>query len=126
MLEVEDLYVTYGGAVRALQGVTLNVPDGEVAALLGSNGAGKSTLLRCVSGTLRPEWSKFRRGAASSGVCRWRRTYAPGPWATPTGRREGGCKSRCSRCSRFSRTAVTAGPVCCRVGSSRCWRSVAR
>jgi branched-chain amino acid transport system ATP-binding protein len=63
MLEVEDLHVTYGGAVRALQGVTLNVPDGKVAALLGSNGAGKSTLLRCVSGTLR-----LHRGAVNSGA----------------------------------------------------------
>jgi len=63
MLEVKDLYVTYGGAVRALQGVTLNVPDGEVAALLGSNGAGKSTLLRCISGTLR-----LHRGAVNSGA----------------------------------------------------------
>jgi len=65
MLEVEDLHVTYGGAVRALQGVTLNVPDGKVAALLGSNGAGKSTLLRCVSGTLR-----LHRGAVNSGSVR--------------------------------------------------------
>jgi len=62
MLEVKDLYVTYGGAVRALQGVTLNVPDGKVAALLGSNGAGKSTLLRCISGTLR-----LHHGAVNSG-----------------------------------------------------------
>ncbi len=62
MLTVEDLYVMYGGAVRALQGVTLDVPDGKVAALLGSNGAGKSTLLRCISGTLR-----LHRGAVTSG-----------------------------------------------------------
>jgi len=62
MLEVDDLHVTYGGTVRALQGVTLNVPDGKVAALLGSNGAGKSTLLRGVSGTLR-----LHRGAVNSG-----------------------------------------------------------
>ncbi len=63
MLDVEDLHVTYGGAVCALQGVTLTVPDGKVAALLGSNGAGKSTLLRCVSGTLR-----IHRGAVNSGT----------------------------------------------------------
>jgi branched-chain amino acid transport system ATP-binding protein len=63
MLEVQNLHVTYGGAVRALQGVTLSVPDGEVAALLGSNGAGKSTLLRCISGTLR-----MHRGAVNGGT----------------------------------------------------------
>ena len=63
MLEVTDLHVTYGGAVRALQGATLTVPDGGVAALLGSNGAGKSTLLRTISGTL-----GIHRGAVGSGT----------------------------------------------------------
>lgn len=63
MLEVKDLHVTYGGAVRALQGVTLTLPEGKVAALLGSNGAGKSTLLRTISGTLR-----MHRGSVTSGT----------------------------------------------------------
>jgi len=63
MLEVKELHVTYGGAVRALQGVSLTVPEGKVAALLGSNGAGKSTLLRCISGTLR-----LHRGSVDSGT----------------------------------------------------------
>ncbi len=52
MLLVEDLHVTYGGTVRALQGVSLRVPDGGVVAVLGSNGAGKTTLLRAISSTL--------------------------------------------------------------------------
>ena len=43
MLEVTELYVSYGGAVRALQGVSLQVPDKKVVAVLGGNGAGKST-----------------------------------------------------------------------------------
>jgi branched-chain amino acid transport system ATP-binding protein len=51
-LQVRDLAVTYGRAVRALRGVTLEVPAGGVVAVLGANGAGKSTLLRAVSGTL--------------------------------------------------------------------------
>ena len=53
MLSVRELEVSYGGAVRALRGVSLDVPGGGVVALLGSNGAGKSTLLRALSGTLR-------------------------------------------------------------------------
>ena len=53
MLEVEDLRVRYGGAVEALRGITLQVPDGKVVAVLGSNGAGKTTLLRAVSSVLR-------------------------------------------------------------------------
>lgn len=53
MLEVSDLHVSYGGVVRALQGVSLQVTEGKVVAVLGSNGAGKSTLMRAVSATLR-------------------------------------------------------------------------
>jgi len=57
LLEVEDLHVSYG-RIRALQGVSLSVPEGAVVALIGANGAGKSTLLRAISGIVRP-----RRGA---------------------------------------------------------------
>ncbi len=53
LLEVRDLEVSYGQTL-ALQGVSLDVPDGEVTAVLGANGGGKTTLLRAVSGLLRP------------------------------------------------------------------------
>jgi ABC-type branched-subunit amino acid transport system ATPase component len=51
LLQIRDLDVSYAG-VRALHGVSLDVPAGSVVAVLGGNGAGKSTLLRSVSGTL--------------------------------------------------------------------------
>ena len=62
MLSVRDLKVTYGGVVQALRGISLEVPDGKVVAVLGSNGAGKSTLLRTISGVL-----KLQRGKVESG-----------------------------------------------------------
>jgi branched-chain amino acid transport system ATP-binding protein len=52
MLELRDIHVSYG-SIRALNGVSLRVDDGELVALIGSNGAGKSTTLKTVSGLLR-------------------------------------------------------------------------
>ena len=54
MLEVKDLHVSYGG-IRALRGVTLEVPDGKIVTLIGANGAGKSTMLRTISGLVKAE-----------------------------------------------------------------------
>ena len=63
MLSIEALRVTYGGAVEAVRGVTMDVPDGKVVAVLGSNGAGKSTLLRTISGTLRLHRGRVDEGS---------------------------------------------------------------
>jgi len=53
MLELNDVQARYG-AITALRGVTINVSQGELVALLGVNGAGKSTTLGCIAGVLRP------------------------------------------------------------------------
>ena len=53
MLAVDDLTVAYG-AVTALDGVRLGVPEGGITAVLGANGAGKSSLLRTINGLVRP------------------------------------------------------------------------
>ena len=49
LLEVRDLQVYYGDA-QALAGVSLDVPKGEIIAIVGANGAGKSTLIRAIAG----------------------------------------------------------------------------
>jgi ABC-type polar amino acid transport system ATPase subunit len=49
MIEVRDLVKNHG-SLRVLDGVSLTVPRGEVAAIIGPSGGGKSTLLRCLNG----------------------------------------------------------------------------
>jgi branched-chain amino acid transport system ATP-binding protein len=51
-LVVSDLTVDHG-AIRAIDGVSFRVEEGELAAIIGANGAGKTTLLRSLSGLTR-------------------------------------------------------------------------
>ena len=53
MLKVENLDVFYGDA-QALDGVSLEIGDGEIVAIVGANGAGKTSLIRSIAGMLRP------------------------------------------------------------------------
>ena len=53
MLEVKDLHVNYG-VIPALKGISFEVEEGEVIALIGANGAGKTTTLRTITGLIEP------------------------------------------------------------------------
>ncbi len=53
MLKIEDIQVYYG-AIHAIKGVSFQVNQGEIVALIGANGAGKSTILKTVSGLMHP------------------------------------------------------------------------
>ncbi|MGD8709365.1 MAG: ATP-binding cassette domain-containing protein, partial [Ectothiorhodospiraceae bacterium] len=55
VLSVNNIEVVYDEVILVLRGVSLNVPEGQIVALLGANGAGKSTTLKAISGLLRTE-----------------------------------------------------------------------
>ena len=63
MLAIDDIAVTYAGVISAVQGITFEVPENGVVALLGANGAGKTTILRAISGLLRFHGGAFTRGS---------------------------------------------------------------
>jgi len=68
MLTVENLEVSYGD-VRALDGVSLEVAEGAIVAIVGANGAGKTTLIRTIAGMLRPARGSIRlRGNDIAGL----------------------------------------------------------
>ncbi len=68
ILEVRDIH-TYYGESHVLQGVSLDVPQGRVVALLGRNGVGKTTLMRSIVGFTPPRRGSIRyRGEAIAGL----------------------------------------------------------
>ena len=62
MLELTSIEVRYSGVILALKGISFQVPDGKIIALLGGNGAGKTTTLKAISGLL-----KIEEGAITDG-----------------------------------------------------------
>ena len=73
LLQVENVSVDFGG-VHALEGVDLDIAEGELLGLIGPNGAGKTTLLRVLVGALRPTGGRIRfKGADITGLPTHRR-----------------------------------------------------
>ena len=68
LLEIDNLRKDYGG-LRALDGVSLDVPQGSIIGLIGPNGSGKSTLIDLVAGSIAPTSGQIRfNGADISGL----------------------------------------------------------
>jgi branched-chain amino acid transport system ATP-binding protein len=63
MLQVKNVEVVYDDVILVLKGLSLEVPQGAIVALLGSNGAGKSTTLKAISGLLHAEDGEVTDGA---------------------------------------------------------------
>src|ERR1041384_560177 len=63
LLKVENIEVIYDHVILVLKGVSLEVPEGGIVALLGANGAGKSTTLKAISGLLRTERGDVTKGS---------------------------------------------------------------
>jgi branched-chain amino acid transport system ATP-binding protein len=66
MLEIANLEVVYNDVVLVLRGISLEVPDGQIVALLGANGAGKTTTTRAIGGLL-----DIHEGDVTKGSITW-------------------------------------------------------
>ncbi len=62
MLRVNNIEVVYSRVILTLKGVSLEVPDGKIVAILGANGAGKTTTLKAISGLLHTELGEMVQG----------------------------------------------------------------
>jgi branched-chain amino acid transport system ATP-binding protein len=65
VLDVANIEVIYNHVILVLKGVSLEVPEGGIVALLGANGAGKTTTLKAISNLLRGERGEVTKGAIS-------------------------------------------------------------
>lgn len=63
MLSLNNIEVIYEDVILVLKGMSLQVPEGQIVALLGANGAGKSTTLKAISGLLKPENGEVTDGS---------------------------------------------------------------
>jgi branched-chain amino acid transport system ATP-binding protein len=65
LLSVKNLEVVYNDVILVLRGISLDVPDGKIVALLGANGAGKTTTMRAITGLLDVHEGDITKGRIS-------------------------------------------------------------
>jgi branched-chain amino acid transport system ATP-binding protein len=63
VLRVDNIEASYSGVIQVLHGVSLEVGDGKIVALIGANGGGKTTTLKAISGLLKTEQGQVRNGS---------------------------------------------------------------
>lgn len=85
LLSIRDLHVAYGN-ILALQGISLEVREGEIVTLIGANGAGKSTLLRAISGMVPIRSGTITFGSINLGITPAHRIVELGVAHVPEGR----------------------------------------
>jgi branched-chain amino acid transport system ATP-binding protein len=86
LLEVEELDCRYG-LLQAVRGVSFDVAQGEIVALIGANGAGKTTLLRAIAGAHRPHAGRVQFGGIDVTRLPAHRHVSLGVALVPEGRR---------------------------------------
>ena len=86
MLEVKDLNVHYG-VIHALKGISMEVREGEIVALIGANGAGKTTLLHAISGIQKKSGGDILFEGESLNKAGARKIVSLGITQVPEGRR---------------------------------------
>jgi ABC-2 type transport system ATP-binding protein len=55
MIEIKNVSKTYNGHIKAIDNVTLDIPNGKIIGFIGLNGAGKTTLIKMMTGILKPD-----------------------------------------------------------------------
>ena len=155
MLEIANLEVVYNEVILVLRGLSIDVPDGSVVALLGSNGAGKTTTARAITGLLDNHEGKITKGSITfngvditesspssivqggiAQVMEGRRCFgeltvdenlATGAF---TNKNKQSVKAQYDKVMelfpRLQERAASNWPATCLAVSSRCWRSVER
>ena len=143
MLKIDDLHVSYGG-IRALRGISLEVPDGKIVTLIGANGAGKSTTLRTISGLVKADSGSVTYDGQELLGKPINKVLEAGIAQSPEGRRvfpnltvlenlkigaylrkdKDGIEKDirgCMTCSRGCRSGTGSRRAPCPAASSRCW-----
>lgn len=85
MLEIKNLVVQYG-AIAALHGISVSVPDGQIVTLIGANGAGKTTTLKTISGLVKPASGEIMHDSDNIAGLAPHRIVARGISQSPEGR----------------------------------------